>query len=141
MRMNWGWKITIVYSLFVIAMVSAVIFSTTLDVNLVEENYYDKEVAFQKEIDQKQNAINDSVVFKVNVLNDSIELNIPVKEAQGKIYFVRAADINNDKKFELKLVNGKQKFAKELFKPGSYEIQVEWKNNNKEYYWEEKITI
>lgn len=139
--MNWGWRIGIVYTLFALSMIGAVIYSTTLDVNLVEENYYQREVEYQQVINKKQNTLQDSAAFAVQIVGDSVVLHFPKEVAQGKVYFVRAADVNNDKKFELKVVNGQQVFSKDFFKPGSYDLQVDWKGNNKEYYWEQKITI
>ena len=139
--MNWGWRIAIVYTLFALSMIGAVVYSTTMDVNLVEENYYQKEVEYQQVITKKENAIRDTATFEVTVLGDSVVLTFPTACVQGKIYFMRAADINNDKKFDLKVVNGKQSFPKEFFKPGSYDLQVDWKGKNSDYYWEEKITI
>lgn len=139
--MNWGWKITIVYSLFVIGMLSVVAYSTTFETNLVGEDYYEKEVAFQQEIDKKQNTINDSLVFNIQVLGDSLIIEFPRDVASGKVTFVRAADINSDKIFDLKANRKKQTFPLNLFKTGSYEVQIDWKANNKNYYWEEKIII
>ena len=139
--MNWGWKIAIVYALFVIGMLSVVVYSTKFDTNLVGEDYYEKEVAFQQEIDKKQNTINDSLVFNVKVLNDSVVIEFPRDVASGKVIFMRAADINSDKNFDLKKNQKKQSFPLDLFKNGSYEVQIDWRANNKEYYWEEKIVI
>ncbi len=139
--MNWGWKITIVYSVFVVGMLSVVAYSTTFDTNLTSENYYEKEVAFQQEIDKKQNTINDSLVFTVKVFGDSVYVEFPQNVSSGKVNFVRAADINSDKYFDLKVNRKKQSFSRDLFKNGSYEIQIDWKANNKEYYWEENIII
>lgn len=139
--MNWGWRITIVYSLFALSMIGAVVYSTTLDVNLVEENYYEKEVSYQQVITKKENAIRDAATFEVNVVGDSVVVFFPTEVVQGKAYFIRAADVNNDKKFELKVVNGRQVFSKELFKPGSYDLQIDWKGNEAEYYWEQKIVM
>ena len=139
--MNWGWKIAIVYSLFVIGMLSVVAYSTTFQTNLVGEDYYEKEVAFQQEIDKKQNVINDSLVFNIKVLGDSVIIEFPEDVASGKVTFVRAADINSDKNFDLKANRKIQSFPLDLFKNGSYEVQVDWKANNKNYYWEEKIII
>jgi len=139
--MNWGWRITIVYSLFALTMIGAVIYSTTLDVNLVEEDYYEKEVNYQQVINKKENALRDSATFNVAVVGDSVVIHFPTAVAQGKIYFIRAADVNNDKKFDLKVLNGKQAFSKDLFKAGSYNLQIDWKGNSADYYWEEKITI
>ena len=112
--MNWGWRITIVYSLFALTMIGAVIYSTTLDVNLVEEDYYEKEVNYQQVINKKENALRDSATFNVAVVGDSVVIHFPTAVAQGKIYFIRAADVNNDKKFDLKVLNGKQAFSKDL---------------------------
>jgi len=139
--MNWGWRITIVYSLFALTMIGAVIYSTTLDVNLVEEDYYEKEVNYQQVINKKENALRDSATFNVAVVGDSVVIHFPTAVAQGKIYFIRAADVNNDKKFDLKVLNGKQAFSKDLFKAGSYNLQIDWKGNSADYYWEEKINI
>ena len=139
--MNWGWRITIVYSLFALTMIGAVIYSTTLDVNLVEEDYYEKEVNYQQVINKKENALRDSATFDVAVVGDSVVIHFPTAVAQGKIYFIRAADVNNDKKFDLKVLNGKQAFSKDLFKAGSYNLQIDWKGESADYYWEEKITI
>jgi len=139
--MNWGWRITIVYSLFALTMIGAVIYSTTLDVNLVEEDYYEKEVNYQQVINKKENALRDSATFNVAVVGDSVVIHFPTAVAQGKIYFIRAADVNNDKKFDLKVLNGKQAFSKDLFKAGSYNLQIDWKGESADYYWEEKITI
>lgn len=139
--MNWGWRITIVYSLFALTMIGAVIYSTTLDVNLVEEDYYEKEVNYQQVINKKENALRDSATFDVAVVGDSVVIHFPTAVAQGKAYFIRSADVNNDKKFELKVLNGKQTFSKELFKAGSYNLQIDWKGNSADYYWEEKINI
>jgi hypothetical protein len=139
--MNWGWRITIVYSLFALTMIGAVIYSTTLDVNLVEEDYYEKEVNYQQVINKKENALRDSATFDVAVVGDSVVIHFPTTVAQGKAYFIRSADVNNDKKFELKVLNGKQTFSKELFKAGSYNLQIDWKGNSADYYWEEKINI
>ena len=139
--MNWGWRITIVYSLFALTMIGAVIYSTTLDVNLVEEDYYEKEVNYQQVINKKENALRDSATFDVAVVGDSVVIHFPTTVAQGKAYFMRSADVNNDKKFELKVLNGKQTFSKELFKAGTYNLQIDWKGNSADYYWEEKINI
>jgi hypothetical protein len=139
--MNWGWRITIVYRLFALTMIGAVIYSTTLDVNLVEEDYYEKEVNYQQVINKKENALRDSATFNVAVVGDSVVIHFPTAVAQGKIYFIRAADVNNDKKFDLKVLNGKQAFSKDLFKAGSYNLQIDWKGESADYYWEEKITI
>ncbi len=139
--MNWGWKIAIIYTLFVIGMISVVLYSANFDTNLVGEDYYQKEVEFQQEIDKKQNAINDSLTFQVNIVGDSIVIQFPREVASGKVTFVRAADIVSDKQFDLKNNQNKQSFSMNNLKTGSYEVQVAWKANNEDYYWEENIIL
>jgi hypothetical protein len=98
-------------------------------------------VSYQQVITKKENAIRDAATFEVNVVGDSVVVFFPTEVVQGEAYFIRAADVNNDKKFELKVVNGRQVFSKELFKPGSYDLQIDWKGNEAEYYWEQKIVM
>ncbi|MFM7023723.1 MAG: FixH family protein [Flavobacteriales bacterium] len=138
---HWGWRIAIFYSLFVIAMVSAVIFSGTMDTSLVEEDYYEKEVAFQQEINKKQNVVDDSAAFRIILTKDSVNIVFPENNEKGKISFINYSDAKSDKHFKLRLNHKQQSFPREIFKAGSYEIQVDWQHNNQNYYWEEKIMM
>ena len=53
--MNWGKGIFIFYSLFVVAILSVVYFAFTQEVNLVSEDYYQQEIAYESQIERIKN--------------------------------------------------------------------------------------
>ena len=54
--MNWGWKITLVYSLFVVGILTLVFKARSEKVDLVATDYYAQELAFGKRIEAQRNA-------------------------------------------------------------------------------------
>ena len=50
--MNWGNKIMLSFSVFVAIIITMVVVSMKQDVFLVSEDYYDKEVKYQNQIDK-----------------------------------------------------------------------------------------
>ena len=48
--MNWGWKITIFMGIYMIGIISVVWYAMLLDVNLVTEDYYQQELAYEEQI-------------------------------------------------------------------------------------------
>lgn len=53
--MNWGHKITAVIAIFIIAMMSMVYLAFQQTNDMVDTNYYDKELKYQLKIDAAQN--------------------------------------------------------------------------------------
>ena len=47
MKLNWGKGIFITYALFFVMIMSVVVYMSSLDVNLVTEDYYEKELKHQ----------------------------------------------------------------------------------------------
>ena len=50
--MNWGYKILMVYILFVAGIMVMVFMSSTQNTDLVTTDYYEKELVYQQKIDQ-----------------------------------------------------------------------------------------
>ncbi len=65
MKFNWGTGIFIVITMFILAVVAFLIYTSNLDIKLVEDNYYDKELAYQDRIDKLNNTA--SLPWKINV--------------------------------------------------------------------------
>ena len=53
--MNWGWKIALVYTLFALMTLGFVVLGSMKKVNLVEKDYYEKEIKYQEQIDKIRN--------------------------------------------------------------------------------------
>ena len=54
--MSWGWKIVVLYGLFVMMTLSMVFYFMGHDVDLVAKDYYRQEIEYQDQIDKIENA-------------------------------------------------------------------------------------
>lgn len=54
--MNWGWKLTLVYSLFVVGILTLVFKARSEKVDLVATDYYAQELAYSRRIEAQRNA-------------------------------------------------------------------------------------
>ena len=55
MKFNWGHGIAAFIGFFFIAIFSFIFFTLQFETNLVEEDYYPKEIAYQEKIDKMHN--------------------------------------------------------------------------------------
>jgi len=136
--MNWGKGIFIFYSLFVVAILSVVYFSFTQDVNLVAEDYYKQELAYEDQISRIRNtnelANKPTVVLKSNF----IELTFPKEiTPKGNILFFRPSDSSKDRRIPIALsVNGTQQIDFSTQQQGKWIAKLLWSDDSKEYYQE-----
>ena len=56
--MNWGVKITLSFIAFVLIMITMVMISMRQDVNLVADDYYKQEIAYESQIERIKNTNN-----------------------------------------------------------------------------------
>ena len=110
--MNWGQSIILVFILFAGIIITLVTISMKQDVNLVADDYYKEEIAYQKQIDRQLNyqALNEKPEIKKE--GDQVILTYPASIAEqiedGEIHFFRPSDKNFDKKYKVKLDNNHQ---------------------------------
>jgi hypothetical protein len=142
--MNWGHKITILFSGFVALIVFMVISAFRQDIDLVSEDYYEKEIKYQEQIEKLENA--DNVKDEISFIQKGDELILafknPINNESGTIVFFRPSDPKKDLKEILTLnKNHEQYFEREKFIPGYYKIQIDWVAKGKKYYVEKDIFI
>ena len=145
MKMNWGIGIAITYVVFVIATVSVVLFTATIDVNLVTDDYYEKELAFQEEIDKvsRTNKLLEQPV--INLTGKNVYLKFPnsinSSLVEGKINFYRPSDNNLDFTIPISLnEHGEQIISSIKLVEGMWRVYVNW-NINDEKFLVEKILM
>lgn len=146
--MNWGHKIAIAISIFIAFMVGTVIWAFQQDVNLVAENYYEEEIAYQKQIDKIKNTnrLLEKPTVNYRNVDDIVELVFPQrllnKKIKGELHFFRPSDFKKDRKFELQLdEEGKQFISVATLQPGSWKVKLRWNDLDKEYFDEVNIYI
>ena len=138
MNISWGTKIAILYSAFVVMIISLVVASSRKKVDLVSDNYYQQEVAFQQQIDAEQarTALRDSVTLEVDETN--ISLIFPQifasKNIATDIRFYAVVDGSADRSFSINTNNGRVIIVRKKLACVPYEIQVSWTLDKTKYY-------
>ncbi|MEO9802169.1 MAG: FixH family protein [Reichenbachiella sp.] len=144
--MNWGKSIILAFVLFAALIITMVVISMKHDVNLVAQNYYEEELAYQDQIDRMQNFkdLKDKpmIVKSGNLIVLSFPAELAGQIETGEIHFFRPSDHAIDKKIELKLDDEfKQSFPMSVFGKGLWRTKLSWTAANKEYFSEQRIVL
>ncbi len=139
--MSWGKGIIIFYSSFVVFMVGMVVMAFREDFDLVADDYYEQEIAYQGRIEQLTNASDDEQ--KVSVLNadGAIELTFPSKATAVNVHFFRPSDEKMDLKVEEAAVDSVLSVPTDQLTRGKYLVKVGWNANGKTYFQEENLFV
>jgi FixH protein len=143
--MNWGYKLMLTFIVFAGMMSYLVYRAFKTEFELVDKDYYKKELRYQQVIDgtDRANSLSSLPVFTLN--GNELILQMPDemknKNLSGSVFFYCASDSEKDKTFSLTINNeGKQSFSG-LLKPGYYTVKIDWNNEGKNYYAEKHIAI
>lgn len=144
--MNWGHAVVAILVFFLIGLGVMVFIATKQNVEMVDDNYYDKELKYQGVIDAKNNLNNLKDSILITAAGDQILLKIPIGAAQniteGNIEFLRPSDKTKDKMVPVKTdSNGVQQLPKAEFIKGAYRMRARWRSNGKEYFDERDVII
>ena len=144
-KFSWGTGIVIGIIVFVLISVTMTVIFMTQDVSLVSDNYYEKSLSYQDEIDKQSrtNSLNENV--SINFNGEEIKIAFPStylnKEISGEIFFYRPSDSKLDFKLPLQLVEGNQIIPVERIEKGFWRIKLNWIVDGNGYYNERAITI
>ncbi len=145
--MNWGKKIAIVYLSFVGFMGFLVWkFLQQDDIHLVSQDYYQKELAYQDNIDKMNNTNQLSSELKFNYQTDKqlVSLNFPKESigSTGEINFYRPSDARKDFAVKLDIASVEnQSIPVSKLDRGLWVVKVTWNKDGKGYYKAEKMTL
>ena len=142
MRMNWGVRITILYSSFVLFMSTMVYMCTRQHFDLVADDYYAQELKYQKVIDGTNNTKNLNQPVLINQSSQSISIVLPtavMELEKGNILFYRPSNSASD--FSIDITSNKTDVSKEKMKAGLYKVKINWTAKGKDYYDEQSLVI
>ncbi len=144
--MNWGHKIAVVIIAFIFIMLSMVLVAYQQTNEMVDKNYYEKELKYQSQIDAAKNA-NSAIVDPLITQNAAtICIQIPSSLVtgftNGNIEFLR----NSDQKMDINLhfmpdSSGQFNINKANFSVGIYKARVQWESGEHHYYREQDIVV
>ena len=142
--MNWGKGIILSFGVFIALIVTMVVISIKQNINLVANDYYVQEIAYQDQIDRMQNH-RDSNLMKIT--HDRSKHNVILSYGNssaisGDVLFFRPSDASKDIRTQLKLsADREQVFDLRNMQPGLWKIKITWKEGGEEYYYEQAIVI
>jgi hypothetical protein len=147
MKFNWGYKILFAYLAFAGGILYMVYLTTLQNRDLVSENYYEEELAYQKVIDQsaKTAQLSAAVEVKVDQLNGVLEIQLPHEfnkiNVIGKWNLYYPADQKMDVEGTINTQNGNLAIQLPKGRSGTYTLKLEWESNGQSYYFETIIYL
>ena len=143
MILNWGHGLAIALAIFAAIMITFLVNSFTTDHELVTENYYQEELAFQDQITKRQNAKRDGKTFKVSKGEKEVVFSFQLEDTafkNGSLNLLRPSDSKLDKEFPLALnKNAEMVVPFEEFEKGSYIISANWQIDTTSYFVKQKF--
>lgn len=147
MKLNWGNGIAIFYICFMIAMIFMVVKSAQNRVDLVQENYYEKDLNYEAFRQSRANAKAMVDPIQVSYLAKERHLSISfpsaMQNAIGEIALFRPSNKYMDKKYHLKLDDQSQMTISlpPDMRKGLWYVKVDWIHQDKSYYSEQSIVL
>jgi len=146
MKFSWGVGISITIIVFLIGSLATVYFTTTVDYDLVAEDYYEKELVYQEQIDKmkRANELPEQLVIKLE--GDNIKFKFPSifnnSKIEGEIYFYKPSSEDLDVRATISLdEENSLYFSQADLSKGLWKIKVEWGVQGVEYYTEKIIMV
>jgi hypothetical protein len=140
--MNWGTKLILgmaSFMLFIVALV-LIMFNSKKDA-LVDTDYYEKGIQYNKVYNRKEQTKNDHAAPEVSTNRDMIIIRFK-DPAKGTAALMRTSDKALDKilPFESNM-NNQLIIPAGRLKSGSWRLILEWISNDKSYLHEQEITL
>jgi len=143
--MNWGYRILIVYAVFVTGIMFLVFKSSSQKMDLVTSDYYAKELKYQQKIDEtnRVSALSAPLVCEIKdgELNIVFPKDFTGKNITGEAVLYCPSDEDNDAVQKFDIRDAALIVALPAVKKNAYELHLSWQVDGWNYYFEKKIII
>ena len=142
--MNWGYKILLVYAVFVAGILFLVFKSSSQKMDLVTTDYYAKELKFQQKIDEtnRANALSAPVICEIK--NNELFILFPKdfsgKKLTGEAMLYCPSDEAKDTKQNFTMQDAPVIVSIPSTEKNEYELHLSWQADGLNYYFEKKIS-
>ncbi|HEX5001322.1 MAG TPA: FixH family protein [Bacteroidia bacterium] len=146
MKINWGYRVTLLYIGFV-GLISYLMYRSMHEkVDLVTDQYYSEELKYQTRIESKKrnNALQSPVTITLN--DQAVTVHFPEdfkqKKLIGSIRLFRPSDSSLDRSYPIQPDAAfNQTILTSELKKGLYHLQIEYQLNGESYYAEKKLVV
>ncbi len=139
--MNWGKGLAIAMGMFIIFIMTMVVKMMSTNTDLVEDDYYKKDVAYQNEINalKRANHLEEKINIKQTEQHIVVEIPSSIHAENVTIKFRRINNAKQDKIINIEemtsLIN------KDNLEKGRYNLVIEYEIDNQQYLQKESIYI
>ncbi len=145
-KFNWGFGIVVSFILFALATFVMVYISVSSTVDLVTDDYYEKELKYQQHIELVKSTSALEKNIDVDITASNVRLRFPnigtFGSYSGTVFFFRPSDKRGDFQKTVNLDSTySQIFPTEKMKQGLWRAKIFWAVDKKEYYSELPIII
>jgi len=144
-KLGWGGRIAVLYGGFVILIAALVTGAMRQDFDLVADDYYQQEIAYQNVLDagKNQSALTAAVRVFANEIAVTIEFpaDFNGQMINGSVHFYSPIDSKWDKQLALENVQNSITVARSELRNTTYMVKISWEANTKKYYQESEITL
>ena len=145
-KLNWGVGIVITIACFIGFIMFFVIKMSTdkkYDHDLVTEEYYKQELAYQDQIDAQQNSARLAKNIQVEVTAEGIQILFPSekKDIKGEVSLYRPSNKKLDLEIPISLENQQMLIPAEKLVEGKYKLSINWKSNETTYLYKKDLQI
>ena len=145
---SWPIGLTIVFIVFFLYLIGFIVLSQMNRSDLVTDNYYDEEMAYQEQIEriERSRKLNQQVSLNHDIQNKIIELKFPSEIdpniISGNILFFRPSDAKQDQIHPIQLDNqGRQNLDIKQLSQGMWRVKIFWQMDSVEYYDEKVLAV
>lgn len=146
MKLNWGTSIVIAIIAFMSFILYFVISMSTgknFNHDLVSEQYYQKELEFQGDINATRNAKELNENIKVKRVSEGLKIYFPkefnLKDIKGKVFLYRPSNKQLDFEIPISLSNTYLLVPEKRLLGGRWNIIVSWRYENTAYLFEKEL--
>lgn len=145
-KLNWGWRIALLYGGFVVFILIMVFKTTTVHDDLVTPDYYAKELQYQQKLDKQNRANQLKQKPTWQISGKQIAIQFPgeqaAKNVKAEILFYNTAEAKKDFKITCTTdTAGLCAIDAQKLQHGVYQMQIDWSAGGVTYYNEGFINI
>lgn len=139
--MNWGKSIVLTFVLFACFIGYFVYQMTTNRVDLVRDDYYQDEIAFQQQIDRVSRTarLPAKPTLTYSPEQQRISVQIPMQWQEGSLTLYRPNNRDQDHTYPLQPSAAQPTVG--VLEKGLWRMKLSWQANHQDYYYEQTLTI
>lgn len=145
LKLGWGTRIAFLYGGFVAIIATLVVGSMRQDFDLVADDYYQQEIAYQDVIDAGKNQSTLSQPASIHANESTVTIDFPAEFADqlitGNVHFYSPVEDAWDKEFAMNNIQSSMAIPRSNLQKTRYKIKLSWEANGKKYYQESDINL